>query len=219
MSLAYRNTQPLAFRLEIENLTFRFHDRPIFSTLSLRANPGVYWLRGRNGAGKTTLLKLIAGALTPDFGTLRVNGFDSATDAVAYRKLCFYCGGETPELAWLSARQFIDLHLSLFPGVDQDVLNGHLTEFGVEAVMTQGLRSLSLGQYKKLQLAIALALPVQLLLLDEPLNGLDLPAIEYLRKSIGSLAEGKKQCVILTSHVEPKLPAMSEIDLDSGRII
>lgn len=78
----------------------------------------------------------------------------------------------------------------------------------------QALSTLSLGQHKKVQLALALALPVRLLLLDEPFNGLDAAAVEYLRGQLEQLGARQDVCVLLTSHLEPLVAVQRMLDLD-----
>lgn len=75
------------------------------------------------------------------------------------------------------------------------------------------MTTLSLGQHKKVQLALALALPVRLLLLDEPFNGLDAGAMAYLREQLAAPERLARQCIVLTSHLEPQLPLAATVSL------
>ncbi|MES3021262.1 MAG: ATP-binding cassette domain-containing protein [Pseudomonadota bacterium] len=200
--------------LRIEALGFRFDARPVFERFSLTRGAGITWLRGANGSGKTTLLKLIGGALVPGAGSIAFGAFDSVREPLAYRRNSFFSGGDTPELPWLTVQELLDLHLALYPGADPQLLNTQLNAFRMLATLPQSVATLSLGQHKKLQLA--LTLPVGLLLLDEPLNGLDAAAAAYLRGALGALAEAGKVCVVLTSHLDPLLPVLSTYDLEGS---
>ena len=171
---------PITPEVEIDQLGFHFKTRSVFLGLTLRLQPGLTWLRGRNGRGKTTLLKLLGGALVPASGSIRLGGLDSRRDALAYRRLSFYCGGEAPTLDWLKVDEWLDLHLALYPGADAGQVQARLDAFRIADIAAQPVTGLSLGQYKKLQLALALSLPASLLLVDEPFNGLDAHAIEVL---------------------------------------
>ena len=197
----------------INELDFRFATRPIFTGLNAALAPGVTWLRGANGMGKTTLLKLMAGALAPSRGTIRLGDVDSLADPLAYRLASFYCGIDLPELPWLTVQDFLDLHLALYPALDAAQLNAQLSAFAIVNVLPQALSTLSLGQHKKVQLALALALPVQLLLLDEPFNGLDVAASAYLREQLTARAGVRAACIVLTSHVEPQVPIIGTLEL------
>ena len=200
--------------LRIADLHFHFDTRPVFAGFSAQIGPGITWLRGANGMGKTTLLKLVAGALTPNRGTIALDGVDCAAQPLAYRLAAFYCGGDLPDLPWLTVQEFLDLHLALYPQAEARRVDAQLEAFGVAGALGQALSTLSLGQHKKVQLSLALALPVRLLLLDEPFNGLDAAAVEYLRGQLGELELGRDRCVLLTSHLEPLVAVTRLLDLD-----
>lgn len=201
-------------QVQIDGLHFHFDTRPVFADFSAVFPPGVTWLRGANGMGKTTLLKLMAGALTPSRGSIRLGQRDSAAHALAYRLAAFYCGGDLPELPWLSVQELLDLHLALYPSTEAAKVQAQLAAFAILDVLPQALSTLSLGQHKKVQLALALALPVDLLLVDEPFNGLDAAAMAWLRAELDARAQTGAQTIILTSHVDPHITVVQALDLD-----
>ena len=199
--------------LAIEQVNFEYAGHALFRQLSLHLQAGVTWLRGENGAGKTTLMKLVAGALLPHTGTIAVAGIDSARQPLAYRLHVHYCGGDTPALPWLTVREIFDLHLALYAGAEASALNDQLDAFRLRSVLHQPVTTLSLGQHKKMQLSLALALPVSVLLIDEPFNGLDAAAVDYLRAQLADPARRARQCIVLTSHLEPGLPLAQTVQL------
>lgn len=199
--------------LHIAQLDFHFATHSVFQGFNKQFGPGVTWLRGANGAGKTTLLKLAGGALLPAHGAIRLDDIDSAHMPLAYRAQTFYCGGDTPALPWLQVREFLDLHLALYPGSDESLLNNELHAFALLPTLQQSINALSLGQHKKLQLALALALPVRLLLIDEPFNGLDAAAMAYLRQRLSDPARVARQCIVLTSHLAPDVPLVATLEI------
>ena len=201
--------------LAINQLNFEYAGHPLFRHFSLQLDAGITWLRGENGAGKTTLMKLIAGALRPHTGTIAVAGIDSARQPLDYRRRIHYSGGDTPALPWLTVRELFDLHLALYPAADGEAaaLNAQLDAFRLHGVLDQPVTTLSLGQHKKMQLSLALALPVAVLLIDEPFNGLDSAAVAYLRGQLADPARRARQCILLTSHMEPDLPLAQTLQL------
>jgi len=199
--------------LTIDQLNFNHPGRALFRNFDLQLGTGVTWLRGENGAGKTTLLKLAGGALDPHGGSIRLDGIDIAQQPLAYRLQAFYCGGDLPQLPWLTVRELLDLHLSLYPATDAALLNAQVQALHLRGALEQPLTTLSLGQHKKVQLALALALPVRLLLIDEPFNGLDADAMAYLRRQLADPARLARQCIVLTSHLEPELPLARTVQL------
>ena len=132
---------------------------------------------------------------------------------LAYRLHCYYCGGDTPQLPWLTVREVLDLHLALYPAIDPALLNVELQAFHLMATLDQAVTTLSLGQHKKMQLSLALALPVRLLLIDEPFNGLDADAVAYLRQQLAAPERLARQCIVLTSHLDPQLPLAGTLQL------
>jgi ABC-2 type transport system ATP-binding protein len=200
--------------LLVQSLSFRFDTRLVLNEFSATLEPGITWLRGANGKGKTTLLRLVAGALAPHGGSIRLGELDCAQTPLAYRLASFFCGGDLPELPWLTVAEFLDIHLALYPAAQAALVNAQLCAFGIGEVLQQRLSTLSLGQHKKVQLALALALPVRLLLLDEPFNGLDANALDYLRASLAERGAARDTCIVLTSHLDPQIPVRTTLDLD-----
>ncbi len=203
---------PLA---KVDGLRFHFDTRPVFAGFSLALGPGITWLRGANGKGKTTLLKLMAGALAPNAGTVSMDGVDSLRTPVQYRLRTFYCGGDSPDLPWLTVAEWLGLHLALYPATSRPALDAQLSAFGIMEVLPQAITTLSLGQHKKLQLSLALAVPATLLLIDEPFNGLDAAGMAHLRGELETRAAARESCIVLTSHLDPQLPVARTVDLDS----
>jgi ABC-type multidrug transport system ATPase subunit len=200
--------------LRIAAVDYHVATHSVFYGLTHDIDPGLVWLRGPNGAGKTTLLKLIGGALAPAAGRLLVDGVDSVAAPVDYRLRVHYCGGDVPGLPWLRAREWLDLHVALYRAVPLDQLNARLKAFGVARVLEQPLNTLSLGQHRKLQLALALSLPVRVLLLDEPYNGLDAAACELLCAELLARIEHTQDCIVMASHSDPGIPQGRRFDLD-----
>ena len=159
------------------------------------------------------MLKLAGGALLPARGAIRLNDVDSGFMPLAYRAQTFYCGGDLPALPWLQVHEFLDLHLALYPGSEQSLLNGELSAFSLLPTLQQSITALSLGQHKKLQLALALTLPVRLLLIDEPFNGLDASAMAYLRARLADPVRLARQCIVLTSHLTPDVPLAATVEI------
>lgn len=199
--------------LNIHQLTFEYAGRALFRNFDLQLAAGLTWLRGANGAGKTTLLKLAGGALAAHGGTIALDGVALAAQPLAYRLQSFYCGGDLPQLPWLTVRELLDLHLSLYPAADGARLDAELQALRLAGTLAQPVTTLSLGQHQKVQLALALALPVRLLLIDEPFNGLDADAMAYLRQQLGAPERLARQCIVLTSHLTPELPVTRTVML------
>ncbi len=201
--------------VEIDALNFHFKTRSVFLGLRLQFAPGLTWLRGSNGRGKTTLLRLLGGQLAPASGTVRCGELDMQRDALAWRRHSFYCGGEAPALDWLTVNEWLELHLALYEGADRAALRAWLDAFRIDGILAQPVSALSLGQSKKLQLALALALPARLLLIDEPFNGLDAQAVAVLEQELARREAARDGCIVLTSHLAPRIACTHTLDLDA----
>ncbi len=200
-------------QLQVANLSFAYPKRLMFDDWSCKLGPGITWLRGENGSGKTTLLKLLGGALDARGGHIRLNDWDILQQPLAYRAHSFWCSSESPDFSWLSVREFLDLHLSLYPQTQSEAVHAELAALHMLPVLNNSINTLSLGQHKKLHLCLALALPLQLLLIDEPFNALDVAAIAHLRQRLSEPERLQRQCIVMTSHVAPEVPLAQELML------
>jgi ABC-2 type transport system ATP-binding protein len=207
-------TSATAPRLQVSGLYFAWPKRLMFDDWSCSLGPGITWLRGENGAGKTTLLKLLGGALDAKRGQIRLNGMDIREQPLAYREHSFWCSSESPDFSWLSVQEFLDLHLSLYPQTQSETVHAELEAFHMLPMLNHSINTLSLGQHKKLHLCLALALPVHLLLIDEPFNALDVDAIAHLRQRLSEPKRVQRQCIVMTSHVAPDVPLAQELNLE-----
>lgn len=160
-------------------------------------------LLGHNGAGKTTLLRLIVGMAYPDEGSVLLMGKNPANDPSSRR--CVGYLADKPNLYdKLTAREHLALHAALYGLADDEV-----TQRGLHLLDTLGMRSavdrraevLSLGAQKKLALVLALAHAPRLLVLDEPLNGLDPEAARTMEDLLSQHCAGRGSVVLSTHSV------------------
>lgn len=203
--------------LLVNNLTFGFDDRIVLDRLTFGLTAGVYWLQGVNGAGKSTLFKLLARALTPAGGAIALCGQPLAGMSAEQRQAIFLCGDELPRLHWLQGSEFVALYAELYPNIDRIALDLHLERLRLTAALLHSpIMSLSLGERKKLHLAVALSVDANLLLLDEPFNAIDVASASYLRADLQSRVALGKQIVLLTSHADTGLSSGLRIAVLQG---
>lgn len=184
--------------IELKNVTFTYRGskQPAIHDISAKVGPGLFLLAGENGAGKTTLLHVIAGLIHPQSGACLIDNVPSDTTNpkemgkvfLLEDNMCF--PGKT-------IRQFAKLHSRFYPGFSEDTFNENLKAFGQTG--DEPMKSLSLGNLKKAQLAYVLALGVEVLLLDEPTNALDIEGRETLRRLIASTIR-EDQTIIVSTH-------------------
>jgi ABC-2 type transport system ATP-binding protein len=159
---------------------------------------------GPNGAGKTTTLKMLSGLIYPSGGTARVLGFTPWERPDAFRRRFSLIMGQKNQLWWdLPASDSFQLHREIYslPRDRFERTLGQLTElFGVEALTSQPVRELSLGERMKMELIAALLHEPQLLMLDEPTIGLDVVAQVAIQRCLKDYNKERGVTMLLTSH-------------------
>ena len=196
--------------LHIDQLVFAYGQRWLFEGWSARAGAGVTWVQGANGSGKSTLLRLLAGALVPRHGSFELAGCRYAVGdsqaPLAWRRQTFWCLSDPPPTPWLTIAECLGFVSGTYPDVDARRVHEQVEALGLTKALSTPLRDASLGQQRKTLLALALALPVKLLLLDEPFNALDAASSQHLADTLTARARQGGQVILLTSHVEPHVP-------------
>ena len=199
--------------LEVKNVTKRFGAKVIVSQLNFEVNPGeVVGFLGPNGAGKTTAIKMILGLLSIDSGEISINGFDvKANREQALQRV----GGiiESPELyGYLSGMANLKLFASMYDGIKQEQINGAVKTVRLENRINDKVKKYSLGMRQRLGVAQAILHTPNLLILDEPTNGLDPNGIKELRSNLRTIAKSGAG-VLVSSH------QLAEMELMCDRVI
>ena len=188
--------------LSAEHLTKRFGDRVAVSDVSFEVRAGeVFGFLGPNGAGKTTTIRMLVGLARPDRGRVRIRGLDLARDftrAMAH----VGCIVEAPDLyPYLTGRENL-LH---FARMLPDGAAGRIPELARLVALTDRLdekvSTYSLGMRQRLGIAQALLGAPDLLILDEPANGLDPAGIREIRRLVRALSAERGIAVFVSSHL------------------
>lgn len=184
----------------LENVSFWYQKkRPIFRDLSMQLNAGgIYGILGANGVGKTTLLHLIAGLNFPKQGQISVNNQPAHSRAVNLLERIYYVPVDF-ELPRTTVDGFRDRYAPFYPKFDAMLWQKSINTFAIDA--RQPLRALSFGQKKKVLISFGIASGVELLLLDEPTDGLDIPSKDNFRKILSGLVDETRMVLITTHHI------------------
>lgn len=184
--------------LRIEDVSFNYYSRGPEAVAGVECDvaPGIHILLGENGAGKTTLLRLIAGMLIPDSGRITIEGEDTASRKPSVLRRLFYLP-DSMEIPSRTIREYQRVTSMFYPGYSQEEFDRNLSDFGLTG--DEPFARLSLGMRRKALLAYIIALRVDVLLLDEPANGLDINSKKALR-SILARNVGDGQTVIISTH-------------------
>ncbi|MGG1518990.1 ATP-binding cassette domain-containing protein [Paenibacillus oryzisoli] len=187
--------------IEVSGLTKSFKNGRGISDLNLDVDQGdVYGFLGPNGAGKTTAMKMITGLMKPDRGDVKIFGASVTEDYVGAMKHVG-CVIETAEsYPYLTANENLKLFGRYYPEVDQRRIDECLEITGILKYKNERSQKFSLGMKQRLGIAAAILSKPKLLILDEPLNGLDVEGMLDMRKLIKQLsAEGTT--FFISSHL------------------
>ena len=187
--------------LKCENLHKSFRKKEILKGVSLEVcNGDILGFIGPNGAGKTTTIKLILGLQKIGSGNVVINGFDIKKD---FEKAIAKVGAiiENPDLyMYLSGLDNLKLIAKLYKGIDQKRIDEVIKLVGLENRINDKVSKYSLGMRQRLGVAQAILHKPNLLILDEPTNGLDPEGIKDLRNLLVKLAKEENMGILISSH-------------------
>ncbi len=213
----------MTLAIETSGLTYRtgrsasaFH----VSQLAMRVPTGsVYGFLGPNGSGKTTTIRLLLGLLKPEGGTISVLGEEMPKHYASVLRRTGYVP-ERPHLyASLSVREAMDLHRAFYPTWDQAWADELMRDFYLEPA--RKLSVLSKGEFGKVMMLLALAQKPELLVLDEPTDGLDPVARRDILGAVLNYVTDARATVLISSHLVHELERICDWVglMDHGKLI
>lgn len=204
--------------LAIDHLTYRYNRHTeALSDVSARINPGICLVLGQNGAGKTTLLNLCSGGIFPTGGTVHFDSENPSLRQPSTLSRIFFLPSEYCS-PFRNINDAAEYHAPFYPRFSRLYFEENLMAFGLTG--KEKLRSLSLGMLHKANIAFALALRPELLLLDEPANGLDINSKKELRRMVSRCVD-EEQTVLISTHTVADLEVLydSVLLLDHGHVL
>ncbi len=185
--------------IDIRNLSARYGKKEVLSDITMTLETGkIYGLLGENGVGKTTLLKIIGGLQKPFAGSCRVGDQIPFERTPQFLSNIYYLPEDLEYIQIdLTPLQFAKSNGRFYPNFDLQKFEAILHEFSVEN--NKRLDRISQGQTKKVAIAFALATNAQLLLMDEPSNGLDIPSKTIFRKMVAQYCLDTT-CAVISTH-------------------
>lgn len=208
--------------ISIRDLTRSYGDVRAVDGISLEIDRGeVVGLLGHNGAGKTTVMKLLTGYLEPSSGSVRIGGLEVASARGAAQRLIGYLPENAPLYPELAVQTYLQMMAAL-----RGVPDGRIDEAVVQAARDTALEdrlgapihTLSKGYRQRVGLAQAIVHGPEVLVLDEPTNGLDPAQIQSIRELIRRLAA--RTTIILSTHILQEIEAVCDrvVVMIQGRI-
>ena len=207
--------------ITLKNIEFSYSKtKKLFSGLSWEVEKGfVYGLLGKNGAGKTTLMKILSGLLYPDGGLVSVDGFEPSKRYPSFLSK-FIMIPEEFSLPSMSISNYEKIYAPFYANFDHSAFNKYLEEFELADLKHYNLNNLSYGQKKKVLISFAFASGTDILIMDEPTNGLDIPSKSIFRKLCIEAMDTNRTFIISTHQVKDVERIIDRITIiENGNII
>lgn len=187
--------------LKCESLNKKFGKKQILENVSFEVQEGdILGFIGPNGAGKTTTIKLILGLQSMTGGKVSINGYDIQKQ---FTKAIEKVGAivENPDLyMYLSGYENLKLVANMYQGIDRNRIDEVVKLVKLENRIKDKVSKYSLGMRQRLGIAQAILHKPNLLILDEPTNGLDPEGIKEMRELLVELAKEEKMAILISSH-------------------
>lgn len=207
--------------INLQNVRKVFDNNEVIKNCNMSVKKGsIYGFLGRNGAGKTTVLKLIAGLLQPTSGTIKVFGMSMLTDRNKILKK-MGCLIESPVFfEQMSAEENLKIHLA-YMGVSGLNISSVLAQVGLDNIGNLPVSKFSLGMKQRLAIARSIIHEPELLLLDEPINGLDPVGIKEMRALFCHLSKEYGMTIVISSHILSEIEQIADTIgiIEKGKII
>ncbi len=195
--------RPSEWALEVDGLVKLF-DRPAVDHLDLKVRAGEFYaLLGPNGAGKTTTLRMVAGLLRPDAGSIRVSGIDALAKPEAAKQVMAWVSDEPMIYDKLTPREFLEFVAGLWnvaPELAEPQAHELLHWLGLLPHADERCEGFSKGMRQKVALAGALIHEPRLIILDEPLTGLDAGSARQVKSVLRERVRAGGT-IIMTTHI------------------
>ncbi len=203
--------------IEVENLSLVIRKKTILSKIDLKLEPGtVYGLVGNNGSGKTMLMKCICGFVKPTEGVVRVDGKVIGKDMDYLKNAGIII--ETPGfLPYYSGFRNLKLLADINGRAKADDIRDAMKRCGLDPALRLPVRKYSLGMRQRLGIAQAIMERQEILILDEPMNGLDRHGTADIRELILQMKQQGK-LILLASHNKPDIDILCDavFEMDGG---
>jgi ABC-2 type transport system ATP-binding protein len=209
--------------IQVEHLTRRYGDLVAVDDVSFHIDSGeVVGLLGHNGAGKTTIMKMMTGFLEPTSGTIRIDDLTIGRDTRAIQARIGYLPENCPLYPEMSVIDYLDYHASLH-GVAENERPNAIARALRRTVLTEKathpIQTLSRGYRQRVGVAQAILHRPDIVILDEPTNGLDPTQILQMRELIRELA--RTATVIISTHILQEVQAVCDrvLILRAGQLV
>lgn len=198
--------------IETKELTKKYGKRSCVDRLNIHVPQGkIYGLLGRNGAGKSTTMKMLLNLVKPTSGQITLFGSDyQSTPLKTYRRIGAMI--ETPNFYEnLTAAENLEIISRLRGQHKKDAIKEALQTVGLDTLTKKTVKEFSLGMKQRLGIAAAIMHEPELLILDEPINGLDPIGIYEIRNYLLKLCREKDTTILISSHILSEIEQIADM--------
>jgi len=197
--------------IELHNVTKKFDKFVAVNNISFRVDSGeLFGFLGPNGAGKTTTIKMIVGLFSPTSGTIRVNGFDTATQPIEAKTTLAYVPDQPFLYDKLTGREFLYFAGGLYK-IEKEILHTRIKDvielFEIGQWVDKRSEDYSQGMRQRISIAAALLHHPRTLVIDEPMIGLDPRSAKIVRETLTRLSK-EGVSIFMSTH---SLPVAEEL--------
>lgn len=186
----------------IENLSKLYKNRRGITDINIEVESGeIFGFLGPNGAGKTTAMKIMTGLMEPDRGDVRIGGYSIAHDYEKAMRLVGCIIESVAMFGYMTAYENMRLCARFYPDIDRGRIESCLAAVGMLPFKDERVKSFSLGMRQRMGIAMAMLPNPPVLILDEPLNGLDVEGMVEMRHLIQSMAAEHGTTFFISSHL------------------
>jgi len=206
--------------IEMQGVYKSFRRTQVLSGLSLKVDRGkTFAFLGRNAAGKTTAIRMLLGLLNRDGGQIRVLGYDPAEQPLEVRARVGYLAEDQQMYGWMRVEEIIRFVAPFYKSWDHDLALKYIREF--ELPLQTKIKHLSKGQNVRLGLILALAHRPEVVILDDPILGLDPVMRKQFNRDLITHLQGEGRTVFYSSHLLYEVePVADEVAiLHEGRLV
>jgi len=208
------------YAIEMHGVYKAYRRTPVLTGLSLNVERGkTFAFLGRNAAGKTTAIRTLLGLLSHDAGEIRVLGYDPAKQPLEVRARVGYLAEDQQMYGWMRVDEILRFVAPFYPTWDHDLALKYVREFDLP--LASKIKHLSKGQNVRLGLVLALAHRPEVVILDDPILGLDPVMRKQFNRDVITHLQGEGSTVFYSSHLLYEVePVADEIAiLHEGRLV
>lgn len=211
----------MEYVLKTSNLSKTFKDKAAVEDVSINVKKGeIYGLLGPNGAGKTTMMRLITNLIKPTAGEIEIFGEKLTNNSYEVLKRMGAIIEYPVFYDKLNARENLELHLEYMGYYDKSAIDKAFKLVELENTGGKKVKDFSLGMKQRLGIARAISTRPELLILDEPINGLDPVGIKKVRELFKMISREYGMTILISSHILGEMEKIADTVgiIDNGRL-